>query len=80
MFWPFKRKKKTPPCKHEWHFLIDEYIYINQGNCIDVEDGCRILCVKCETEIIVYAHVWERIDRRQQLLKKHANKEGIIYG
>lgn len=70
MFWPFKRK---PKCEHEWHHLIDEYIYVNYGNCVETEDGCRILCVKCKKEQLVYEHEWKRIERCQQLLKIHVN-------
>ena len=68
MFW-LKKKEK---CKHEWHHLKDSYITSNAGSSIDLEDACWILCVKCEDEKLVYLEEWERIVKRQTLLKKYS--------
>ncbi|AXF33380.1 hypothetical protein D3Z17_09565 [Bacillus subtilis] len=66
MFW----RKKIPKCKHEWHYLKDDYIYNNLGAAIDADDACWILCVKCENEKLVYKEEWERVKRKQEILKE----------
>lgn len=75
MFWPFKRKKKQPQCEHEFHHVVDQFISINQGNSVDLEDGCWIICVKCKKEELVFKENWEHIKRRQEVLSRYANKE-----
>lgn len=63
MFW-----KKKPKCNHFWYHLQDDYIYINQGNSVDAEDGCWIFCSKCEKEKMVYSNEWQRIKKKQEIL------------
>lgn len=68
MFGFFKRKLK---CKHEWHYLADDYIYLNQGAYVDVDEGCLIFCIKCEKEDLVYKDKWEQIKRKQEIIRLH---------
>lgn len=63
-----------PKCKHEWHYVKDDYIYNNLGAVIDADDACWILCVKCENEKLVYKEEWERIKRRQEILKEYKSE------
>jgi hypothetical protein len=72
MFWK-RRKRLKSKCSHEWHYLKDDYIYINQGNCVDAEDACLIICVKCEKEELVYEEEWYTIKRRQEILNEYRN-------
>jgi hypothetical protein len=68
MFGFFKKKVR---CNHEWHYLKDDYIYINQGNSVDAEDGCWIFCLKCEKDDLVYREEWERIKRKQEIIRMY---------
>ncbi|MEE5181123.1 hypothetical protein JDW21_19190 [Bacillus subtilis] len=70
MFW----RKKTPKCTHEWHYLKDDFISNNLGTAVDLDDACWILCVKCENEKLVYKEEWERIKRRQEILKEYKSE------
>ena len=69
MFW--RKKRQQIECKHEWHHLQDDYIPNNMGNVVDVDDACWILCVKCEREKLVYKDEWDRIKRKQEILKEY---------
>lgn len=64
----FKRKERQPPCKHEWHYLKHHNIFNNYLYSFD--DGCWIICVKCEEEKLVYEEEWDKIKRRQEILKE----------
>ncbi len=35
----------------------------------DTEDACYIFCSKCELEIMVSPEKWERIEKRQKILR-----------
>jgi hypothetical protein len=65
MFWRGKYQ-----CKHEWHYLKEDYIYSNAGASVDVEDACWILCVRCEKEKLIHKEEWQRIRRRQDVLRE----------
>jgi hypothetical protein len=69
MFW--RRKQK---CNHEWHYVTDDYITYNAGVEIDLEEGCWIICVKCEKEELVCKENWERIKKKQAILNEYRNK------
>jgi hypothetical protein len=63
--------KKVCKCKHDWHYLKDDYIYVDNGCDVDVEDGCWIFCLKCEQEKLVYKGEWERIKRKQEIIRMY---------
>lgn len=62
----FKRKSK---CKHEWCYVTKDYIYTNNGCDVDVEDACWIFCLKCEKDELVYKEEWERINKKQEIIR-----------
>lgn len=64
MFW-IKKKNK---CNHEWNHLQDTIISDNYG--IDFEDGCYIFCSLCEREELVSSRYWERIKKKQEIMKE----------
>lgn len=66
MFW----RRKIPKCKHEWYYLKEDYIYNSSGCFVDADDACWMFCVKCENEKLVYKEQWERIKRKQEILRE----------
>jgi hypothetical protein len=63
--------KKVIKCKHDWHYLTDDHIYIDNGCDVDVEDGCWIFCLKCEEEKLIRKDEWKRINRKQEIIRHY---------
>lgn len=66
MFW----RKKKDECKHTWHHLQDTFIANNYGGVIDTDDACYIFCPWCKNEKLVYKEEWERIEKKQEIIKE----------
>lgn len=67
----FKFFRKNFKCNHDWHYLKNDYIYINHGCDVDVEDACWIFCLKCEKDKLVHKEEWERINKKQEIIRMY---------
>lgn len=66
MFWNKKRK-----CQHDWHYVGDSSILLN--NIVDAEliEACRIFCPKCTSEKTVRPTEWAIMIEKQAVLNEH---------
>lgn len=59
-------------CKHEWHYLTDDFITSSYGGSVEADRACWIFCTNCEKEELVYRGKWERIKRKQEIMKERS--------
>lgn len=69
LFGLFKRKKLKPSCDHEWYYAASDYIYEDNGCDVDAIDACWIFCIKCKDDRLVYKKEWDRIRRKQEIIR-----------